>query len=102
MTLLDCQIRFLAKRVSPAIEQLKSRREAIKSRVKVLITQRQELQKELRRLTWKDNRTAVGGVKDQIGQLSQEFKKLRKKMVLCDGIAVRSKRVWENRGQRFI
>ncbi len=101
MTLLDRQTRFLAKEGISTIKQLESRREVIKSRVKVLIAQRQELRKELRRLTRKGNQVAADGMRDQIGQLSQELKKLRKEVALCDGIAARSERVRENLERRL-
>ena len=84
-----------------SVEELESRREVIKSRVKVLIAQRQELRKELRRLTRKGNQVAADGMRDQIGQLSQELKKLRKEVALCDGIAARSERVRENLERRL-
>ena len=96
MTLLDRQTRFLAKEGISTIEQLESRREVIESRVKVLIAQRQELRKELRRLARRGDQVAADGMRDQIGQLSQELKKQRKEVALCDNIALRSERVKES------
>lgn len=78
------------------MEQLSSHKEVAESEIEVLTVQRQELRKELRWLSRKGDQQSASEVQGQIGELSQRLKKLRKEMVLCNGIALRSGRVKDN------
>ena len=93
---LDRETLFLAREGITSIEQLSSRKETAESKIESITTQRQELRKELRRLTRKGDQATAEKVRGQIGQLSQQLKKLRKEVSLCDGIALRSGQVREN------
>ena len=93
---LDRETLFLAREGITTMEQLEYRQGAAESEIEALTVQRNDLRKELRRLTRKDNQPAAGEVREQIGQLSQRLKKLRKEVALCEGIALRSGRVKEN------
>ena len=93
---------FLAREGIITIGQLESRKRVAASKIEALTTQRQELRRELRRLTRKENQSAADEVREQIGQLSQRLKKLRKEVVFCDGITLRSGRVKENLGQLLV
>ena len=93
---LDRETLFLAREGITTMEQLSSHKEAAESEIEVLTVQRQELRKKLRRITRKEDQRAVDEVRGQIGELSQQLKKLRKELSLCDGIALRSGQVKEN------
>ncbi len=93
---LDRETLFLAREGITNIGQLSSRKETAAGEIESLTAQRQELRKELRRLTRKGDQPAADEVRAQIGKLSQQLKKLRKEVVLCDGIALRSGQVREN------
>jgi hypothetical protein len=99
---LDRETLFLAREGITTMEQLSSYKGAAESKIEALTTQRQELRRELRRLTRKENQSAADEVREQIGQLSQRLKKLRKEVVFCDGITLRSGRVKENLGQLLV
>ena len=94
LTLLDHQARFLAREGIATLEQLERRKEVAKSEIEALTVQRQELRKELRRLTRKG--CPGDDVREQISELSERLKKLRQEAALCEGIALRSGRVKEN------
>lgn len=93
---LDRETLFLAREGIATMGQLSNRKGTAESEIEALTAQRQELRKELRRLTRKGDRQAADEVRGQIGQLSGRLKKLRKEVVLCDGIALRSGQVKEN------
>ena len=93
---LDRETLFLAREKISTMEQLEYRQGAAESEIEALTAQRNYLRKELRRLIRKGNQPAAGEVREQIGQLSQRLKKLRKEVALCEGIALRSGRVKEN------
>ena len=93
---LDRETLFLARESITTMGQLKDRKAMAESEIETLTAQRQELRKKLRRLTWKGDKPAADEIRGQIGQLSQQLKKLRKEVSLCDGIALRSGQVKEN------
>lgn len=93
---LDREILFLARESITTMGQLKDRKAMAESEIETLTVQRQELRKKLRRLTRKGDKPAADEIRGQIGQLSQQLKKLRKEVSLCDGIALRSGQVKEN------
>ena len=95
---LDRETFFLAREGITTMEQLEDRKVAIKSEIEALTVQRQEL----RKFTRKGDQQAISEVRGQIGQLSQQLKKLRKEVILCEGIALRSGRVKENLGQLLV
>lgn len=93
---LDRETLFLAREGIVTMGQLSDRRGAAEGEIESLTAQRQELRKELRRLIRKGDQQAADEIRGQIGQLSGRLKKLRKEVVLCDGIALRSGQVKEN------
>lgn len=93
---LDRETLFLAREGITNMEQLSSRKASAEGEMESLTTQRNDLRKELRRLTRKGDQPAADEVRGQIGQLSQRLKGLRKEVALCDDIALRSGRVKEN------
>ena len=92
---LDRETLFLAKEGISTMRQLENRKAAAESKIETLIAQRNDMRKELRRLTRKGDQPAAGEVRGQIGQLSQRLKKLRKEVALCNGIALRSGQIKE-------
>ena len=99
---LDRETLFLAREGITTMKQLSSRMRMAESKIEALTAQQQELRRELRRLTWKGDQPVADEIRRQIGQLSQQLKKLRKEVVLCDGIALRSGQVKENLGQLLV
>lgn len=93
---LDRETLFLAKEGISTMRQLENRKAAAESKIETLIAQRNDMRKELRRLTRKGDQQATGEVRGQIGELSQRLKKLRKEVALCDGIALRSGQIKES------
>ena len=93
---LDRETLFLAKEGISTMGQLEGRKAAAESEIETLIARRNDMRKELRRLTRKGDQLATGEVRGQIAQLSQQLKKLRKEVALCDGIALRSGQVKDN------
>lgn len=93
---LDWETLFLAREGIVTMGQLSDRRGAAEGEIESLTAQRQELRKELRRLTRKGDQPTADKIREQIGQLSGRLRRLRKEVVLCDGIALRSGQVKEN------
>lgn len=93
---LDRETLFLAREGITSMEQLSSYKGRTEGEIESFTAQRQELRKELRRITRKGNQQAADEVRMQIGQLSRRLKKLRKEVILCDGIILRSEKVKEN------
>ena len=93
---LDRETVFLARKGISSMEQLIDHKGRTEDEIESFTAQRQELRKELRRLTWKGDQSAAEEVREQIGQLSQRLKKLKKEVALCDGILLRSEKVKEN------
>lgn len=93
---LDRETLFLAREGIATMGQLSNRKGTAESEIEALTAQRQELRKELRRLTRKGDQPVAEEIRGQVGQLSQRLKKLRKEVALCDGIALRSGQVREN------
>lgn len=93
---LDAETRFLGKSRIGTIGELTARREGAAEELDALTAQRQELRKELRRLTRKGGPVAVDEVKQKIHAISSRLRVLRKEVALCDGIAQRSGLVREN------
>ena len=95
---LDRETLFLAREGITSMEQLSSYKGRTEGEIESLINQRQELRKELRRLTRKGDQSDAGEVRGQIKKLSQKLKELRKEVALCEGIALRSGQVKDNLG----
>ena len=93
---LDAETRFLGKHRISTVGELTAHRETASAEVDTLTAQRQELRKELRRLTRKGDAAAVDEAKSTIKALSGRIKAARKEVVLCDGIAQRSGQVKDN------
>lgn len=81
------------------MEELTAHREAALMEVDTLTAQRQELRKDLRRLTRRGDSAGIDEVKQNIRSLSGRIRAARKEVVLCDGIAQRSGQVRGNLGR---
>lgn len=93
---LDAETRFLGKRHIGTIGELTACREQSLTEIDALTARRQELRKDVRRLTRQGDAIAADEVKQKISAVSSRLKALRKEVVLCDGIAQRSGQVTEN------
>jgi len=93
---LDRETLFLVRENISTIGQLTARKGAAESEREALTVQRDDLRKELRQLARNGDQSAAEEVRGQIKGLSQRLKKLRKKVVLCDGIVLRSGQVKDN------
>ncbi len=96
---LDAETRFLGKHHIGTMEELTAHREAALMEVDTLTAQRQELRKDLRRLTRRGDSAGIDEVKQNIRSLSGRIRAARKEVVLCDGIAQRSGQVRGNLGR---
>ena len=92
---LDAQTRLLAKHEISTSEQLTGHRGDVLRRVEDLTAKRSELRNEVRRLTRQHDPEAVEAVKGQISVITSELRTLRKEVVLCDDIMLRSARTRE-------
>lgn len=95
---LDQETLFLAREDITSIGELYNHRGVVESEIESLTTRRNDLRKELRRLTRKNDQPAVDEIRGQIGQLSRKLKKLHNEVALCENIALRSERVKDNLG----
>ena len=93
---LDRETLFLAKEGISTMGQLENHKATAESEIEVLTVQRNDMRKELRRLTRKGDQPAADEVRGQISRLSGRLKQLRKEVTLCDGIALRSGQVKDN------
>ena len=96
---LDAETRFLGKHRIDTAAELTAHREAVMAKAEALTAQRQELRKDLRRLTKHSDPAVIDGVKQNISSLSGQIRAARKEVVLCDGIVQRSGQVRENLGR---
>ena len=99
LDLLDAETRFLGKHHIGTMEELTAHREAALMEGDTLTAQRQELRKDLRRLTRRGDSAGIDEVKQNIRSLSGRIRAARKEVVLCDGIAQRSGQVRGNLGR---
>ena len=96
---LDRETLFLAREGITTMEQLSSRRGAAEGKMEPLTTQRKELWKEYRQFTRRGDQPAADETRGKIRQLSQRIRTLKKEIVLCDGISLRSEQVKERLDQ---
>jgi predicted membrane chloride channel (bestrophin family) len=66
------------------------RRAAAVSQIAQLTEERKSLNNDIRRLSRHGDTTAAQEVKERRNAISAELKNLRKEVILCDGIALRS------------
>lgn len=87
---LDAQTRFLGKSQIVTIEDLMAHKNKIAGKMDMLAAKRNELRNDLKRVSRKGDSADVKAVKAQIADTSAQLKTLRKDLVLCDDIALRS------------
>jgi len=92
---LDVQTRFLGKSQIATIEDLMAHKHEAIGKMDILVAKRNELRNDLKSLSRKGNSGSVETVKAQIADASAQLKALRKDLVLCDDIALRSARTRE-------
>ena len=92
---LDAQTRFLGEQGIETIEDLHSFRTEATEKLKVLSTQRNSLRNELKRVNRAAETEEISRVREKITEVSEEMKKIRKQVKLCDGIEERSANVAE-------
>lgn len=93
ITKLDRRIeetRFLGKYRIETAEELAQRKQYADNQIEVLTDQRKDLKNALKRVTRKGDAAEVDATKAQISALTDELKKLRREVKLCDSIAERS------------
>lgn len=88
---LDEQTRFLAANGIETLEDLNHFRTEGNGRMDVLTAQRTILRNELKRVTRAADTEEIRRVKEAIAETSEEMKKIRKEVRLCDSIEERSK-----------
>ena len=84
------ETRFLGKYKIETADDLAGRKQYADNQIQVLTEQRKDLRNALKRITRQGDETEVTSTKDKISALSDELKKLRKEVRLCDSIAERS------------
>ena len=87
---LDAQTRFLGKAQIESIEDLMAYKNKTAGKMDILAAKRNELRNDLKRVLHKGDSADVEAVKAQIADVSAQLKALRKDLVLCDDIALRS------------
>ena len=88
---LDEQTRFLADNGIETIEDLHSFRADEEAGLKPLTARRSSLRNELKRVIRAADTEGITRVKGQIAEVSEEMKKIRKQVRLCDSIEERSR-----------
>ena len=90
---LDAQARFLGENNIETIEDLNRYRKTAEEKLDTLTDRRSALRNELKRVTRATDGERVAEVKEQISGVSQEMKKIRRSIKLCDSIEERSRRM---------
>ncbi len=90
MEKLDEQTRFLAENRIETKEDLNAFREKASAEIGSLTQLRKELRNELKRVLRKEDPEAAADVKARISKASEEIKKNKKGLFLCDVIEARS------------
>ena len=92
---LDAQVRLLSENGIETIDDLNRFRNKSQDNIAHLISERQNLRNELRRLNRAGDKDSVERVKGRISGINAEMKDIRKSLGLCDGIEERSARMAE-------
>ena len=87
---ITAETRLLVKYRIDTSEQLFSYRDGVKDKISALTDERKQLYKLQRTAAVKADPEKAAEIKDSISALSKELAALRRKVVLCDGIAERS------------
>jgi len=90
---LDAQLLFLVRNHIDTAEQLNRHRENAKEQVFSLYGERNALRTELKRTQRKGDDARADELKQEITQISQQLKSLRKEVKLCDEIQEHSARI---------
>ena len=84
------ETRLLGKYGIETADDLANRKQYAENQIQVLTEQRKDLRNALKRITRQGDETEITSTKDKISALSDELKKLRREVKLCDSIAERS------------
>ena len=87
---LDAQTRFLGENKIESIDDLNSFRTEAEDKLISLSNMRNLLRNELKRVTRAVDTEGIQRVKGRIAEVSEEMRKIRKQVRLCDGIEERS------------
>ena len=90
------QASFLGKHSIETMEQLKSKQSEAEQKMECLSQQRNDLRKELKRATRQEDVETIANIKQQIAELSNKLKDLRKEVQLCKEIEERSTQIAGN------
>lgn len=91
---ISSQARLLCDHNISTVEDLAAYRQGATDRIQTLVTRRSELRNAGRRISISEQEAAQ--IRQQIGNISEELKKLRQEVKCCDAIAERSGVVAEN------
>lgn len=92
---LDAQTLFLSKHQFSTAEALLAYKAEATQELTALANERAELWNEVKRCKRQGDETAVAQAKSQIAEIRGKMKSLRKEVVLCDGILMRSAQTQE-------
>ena len=89
------ETRFLGNYKIESAAELTERKEYAANQIQILCEQRKDLRNALKRITRQGDEAEIAATKENISTLSEELKRLRKEVKLCDSIAERSRLVKE-------
>lgn len=87
---LDAETRLLGKQQIATYEDMTSFCSGLQTQINELEAKRKELRKEVRKHQRQNDPIRAETVKGQISDISRQLRELRKEMVLCDDITLRS------------
>lgn len=87
---ISSETKLLVRNQIDNAEQLFVYQEGIKQKIEALTADRKRLYKQARTVAVKSDEEKAAAVKERIAAISKELSRLRKEVLLCDGIAERS------------
>lgn len=87
---ITAETRLLVKYRIDTSEQLFSYQDGVKQKIEALTADRKRLYKQARTVAVKSDEGKTAAIKERITAISKELSRLRKEVLLCDGIAERS------------
>ena len=103
MDAISEEAKLLARCDIDTDEQLSSYKAGIESTIESLVAERRSLYKSERTVAIKDDPEKLSAVRSDVAAISEQLKKLRKEIRLCEDIAARSGAIIEkvNRAEEF-
>ena len=90
LDVISSETKLLARNQIDNAEQLFSYQDGVKQKIEALTADRKRLYKQARSVAVKSDEKKTAAVKERITAISKELSRLRKEILLCDGIAERS------------